>query len=126
ASVVIKTSLLMREQPSQRWSAISPVRSAVGLESVNTDVFRRTHVPARLGPDRLDMAIIALGLAAKEAVSALGREVIETVVRGIRRGERQLVKVQSGQFRGDLVVVRIQLRVHVGKPVRDCKWKLVD
>src|SRR5262249_35041340 len=68
----------------------------------------RVLIPAWLGPQRLTVTTIAVGLATEQCVAALGRVGIE-VDAGARlyRRQRQLIKVQGGQLAGDLIVVGI-------------------
>jgi len=69
------------------------VRGAVRLEALDVDVLGLVVVPARLGPQRLAVAAVALSLPAEELVAAFGRIGIEVDARArLRRRQRELVE----------------------------------
>src|SRR5512133_1034983 len=79
AAIVVETSLVGRvhEQPALTYKDASQVHRLVdiigcpvGLEGINANIRSRVQVPARLSPERLDMAGDALRFAAEELIAA--------------------------------------------------------
>src|SRR5438874_340230 len=70
-------------------------RRAAGLEAVNLHLCRSVLVPSWLRPQWFAMAAIAVGLAAEQRITTLGRIGIEVNARArFHRRQRQLVEVQ--------------------------------
>src|ERR1051326_6933841 len=84
------------------------VGRAVGLEAIDAHLCWRMIVPTRFCPERFVMAAFAISFAAEKLVASFCRRNIE-VGAGyrLRRGEGKLVIVQGREFRGHLVIVRI-------------------
>src|SRR5215207_5885441 len=83
-----KQAALADEEGGQILRFVDAVGATVGLEAVNPDLFGLVQIPARLGPERLDVAVIAARSADKERVAAPGRLRIEIFSRlRLRRGD---------------------------------------
>src|SRR5690242_17689029 len=93
AAVVIKAAFEMCEEIPNRRSAVASVGCAVGLEVVNANFRGGMQIPAGIGPERLDVAVVALGLATEQSVAAGGRRGIEAAGRRLRRWNCQLVEL---------------------------------
>ena len=63
SAVVIGAALDVRPHASMGRRSIPMVGRTIGLVAVDADLGRRMHVPTRVGPKRLDVAGIAVGLA---------------------------------------------------------------
>src|SRR4051812_24973940 len=97
---MVEAALLVSEQPAEWGRAVPFIGRAIRLEVVDADVRPRMHVPARLRPERFDVAVVALRLAAEQLVSSLRRLCEGNVLeRRFRCRQRQLVKMKSRQLR---------------------------
>src|SRR6266566_1274201 len=81
APVVVKPALvrLLHEQAAladedagQVHGLVGFIRCPVGLKAVDPDLLGFVHIPTRLGPERLHVAIVAGGFATKEGVATRG------------------------------------------------------
>src|SRR5438067_330722 len=81
------------------------------------------QVPAGVGPDRFNVAVVAPGFAAEQIIAALRRRRIEAASGRLRGRNRQLIELEVRQLRRDLVVVRADVR-QVAEAVRRSYWKL--
>src|SRR5438552_16328559 len=113
-------SPLANEDAGEVHRAAGVIRRAVGLEALDVDVLGLVVVPARLGPERLAMAAVAVRLPAEELVPAFGRFGIEVDARTrFRRRQRELVEVQAGELRRHAIVVRTDGHVAEARSGRD-------
>src|SRR5213082_1754188 len=80
AAVVIKTAFEMREEVANRRSAIALIQRAVGLKIVDADFRGSMQIPAGIGPEWLDVAIVALRFATEEIGRASCRERVSDTV----------------------------------------------
>src|SRR5579859_847966 len=87
---------------------------SVCLKAVDADFIGHVKVPAGIRPKRLNVAVIAFRLAAKQFVSASRRGWIETVVGGLGRRYRQLIELKGLELRCDLIVIRADI-LTIGK-----------
>jgi hypothetical protein len=90
--------------------SVAQVRGAIGLEAVDADLGRRVQVPARLGPERFHVAVVALGLSAEQRVFARRRCRVEAAWEWLWQRDRQPVELQVGQLLSDEIVIRIDVR----------------
>src|SRR5689334_8558042 len=67
------------------------------------------QIPSRLGPERLDVTVIASGFTAEEFIATSRRLFIEMHC-GIRRRQRELIQLQSSKFWRDLIIIWIDMR----------------
>jgi len=81
------------------------VRSAIGLEAVDANFVRSVQIPARVAPERLHMAVVALRLPAEELVATSGSRRIETARGRLRGRKRELIELQSLKLRSNQVVI---------------------
>ena len=97
---MFEEAVLAHEDAGQVHRLVRVIRRTIGLEAVDADLRRLVEIPSGLGPQRLDVAVVALRLAAEELVAALGRRLVE-IDAAARRGrrQRQLVKMQPGELR---------------------------
>jgi len=88
AAIMIETAFAVREQSTQRRSAIALFAGTpLGLEIVHSDFFRRVQVPSGLSKQGRHMAGGAFCLGGEELLALTGRGMIK---RGVRRlGRRQ-------------------------------------
>ena len=108
--VVIKPTLETGEQLIDWRCAVTVVGSSIGLEAVDADLGESVQIPPGIGPQRLDMAAVAVGFAAEQLVAARGRRRIEAARRRWRRRDRDLIELERRKLRGDLVIVRRDVR----------------
>src|SRR5215216_2192954 len=87
-AVMVEAPLLMGPQAVQRGRPVPFIRRAIGLEIVDADLVGRMQIPARLGPDGLDVAGGAPRLAAEEDIPTGRRFWIEAPLRRGRSPER--------------------------------------
>src|SRR5262249_21323169 len=99
---------LALEDARQLHGLVTVIRRAVGLEAVDLDVARRVRVPSGLGPERLVMAAIAIGLAAEEPGARLGRLGVEVDAGPrLQRRQRELIELERRQLGGHLIAVGV-------------------
>src|SRR5215472_6902852 len=96
----------MREQVADRRRAIAMIRCAICLKAVDADFVRHVKVPTGIGPEWLDMAVVALRLPTEQLVSARGRGWIEASCGRLRRRNRELVELKCLELRRNLVSIR--------------------
>src|SRR5205823_13684563 len=82
---------------------VAAIRRARSLEIIDADLRAGVHVPPRLGVERRDVALGALGDAFEHCLSALCRCLVETAFRRPRRGQRELILVEARKLRRDQV-----------------------
>ena len=104
AAVVIEATFKVGRNGSDRRCAIAHIGAAISLEAVNANFAGLMKVPAGVAPQRLDVTAVASGLAAEERVSAGSSGFVE-FHRWIRRGNRELIELQSGELWGDQIIV---------------------
>ena len=86
SSIVVEAAFQVSGERANGRGAIAHIRAAVGLEAVNANIGCRVQIPSRLGPERLDVTVIASGFTAEEFVATGGRRFVETHC-GIWRGQ---------------------------------------
>src|SRR5579863_6388759 len=82
------------------------------------------QVPTRLGPERLDVTIVASCFTAKQHLASRGSGLIEGH-RRIRRRNGKLVKLQGCEFGSNEIAVRANVG-QVRKAVRSCNGELLS
>src|SRR5579884_3143595 len=104
------------------------IRSAIGLEAVDANFGGSVQIPTRVAPERLHVAVVALGFAAKQLVATGGSGRIETAGGRIRRRKGELIELESLKLRGDQVVVRVDVlpvrKPQISEAIRCRNWKL--
>src|SRR5205807_547060 len=108
AAVMIKAVFEMRGYSADRRCAIAVIGSAIRLKAVHTNFARCMQVPAGFSPQRFHVAVVASGFAAEEFIPARSGFLIEWYCR-VRCRNRELEQLQGGQFRGDEIVVWIDV-----------------
>src|SRR5688572_18720129 len=94
-TVVIKARRLAREEPAQRRGPVELlVGGAAGLEIVDADLVRGVHRPTRLRVKGRHVARRALRLAVEGRFAALGRRLVERVLRRLRCRDGELVEME--------------------------------
>ena len=68
------------------------------------------QIPAGIGPERLDVAIVALRFATEESIAAGRSRNIEATSGRLRRGNSQLIELKLLEFGSDEVAVGINVR----------------
>src|SRR5215813_13998368 len=115
SSIMVKTALICRiheqaafthEYSSQVHCLVAVVGCSVRLECIDANLFRLVQIPARLSPERLYVAIVAVGFSAEQSIPSLRRRVIKiyTGLRGRGRNS-ELVKVEGRKLLRNQVVV---------------------
>src|SRR5262245_16441343 len=106
---------LMGPEAIQGGSPVAVIGGPVRLEVLNTDLVPRTQIPAGFTADGLDMAARTVGLAAEKCIPALRGCCVETPRWWLGCRNRQLVKMQRWQFRGDQVRIMLHMtELHSG------------
>jgi hypothetical protein len=105
-AVVIEPSLLVREQTSERGSAVSLGRGTVSLKVVDTYISGRVRVPAGFRVQGRHLAAGALRLPAEEG-SALDDGGVERSDRRLRCWDRELIDVQRRELRCNAIISRV-------------------
>jgi len=77
AAIVIKATFEVCEEVTNRRSAVALIRCAVGLETVCADFRNGVQIPASIGPEWFDVAVVAFGFAAEQRITAVCRRGIE-------------------------------------------------
>src|SRR5712692_5331657 len=67
--VVIEPALGVRKQLTNGRGSITVIGCAIGLKAVNANFRGHVEVPAWIGPERFDVAIITLGLTTKQHIT---------------------------------------------------------
>src|SRR5262249_13068784 len=101
SAIVIETTSLMGPQTLEGCGPVAPVGSAIRLKIVDADFRRRMHIPTRVGENRRHVTRCAFRFTLEYRFSVLdyrGR-----VMRVRRRGYRELIKMQSGEFWSDQI-----------------------
>ena len=91
---MVEAAFLAEENPSERRGAVTLLGGAVGLEVINADFGGRVQIVTRLRPQRWGVTEAALSLPIEEGRAALLR-VWQWILRRLRRGNGELVEVQS-------------------------------
>src|SRR5262245_14210841 len=103
---MVEATLKVGEQFTNWRRSIAKIWRAVGLETVDADFSRRVQIPARIGPKRFHVAVVALGFAAKELVAPVRRRLVETTWRWLRRRDGELIELKRLQLGRDEIVIR--------------------
>src|SRR5262249_17316651 len=93
-----------------RCGAIATVGRSTRLKIVNTDLIRRMHVPAGVRPQRPNVTAVAPRLAVEQLFASVSGRGMEGVGGRFRRRDRQLVKLQVRELRGDAVIAWADMR----------------
>jgi hypothetical protein len=120
AAVMKEPAFLVGPESIEWGGAVAVIGGSVSLEVLTTDLVPRMQIPAGFAGDGLHMAARAVGLATEQGVPPCRGCGIETPRRWLGRRNRQLVKMQRWQFRGDQVVVM----TYMAKPHGGGNWKL--
>src|SRR3954453_8275902 len=96
----------MCKQSRERRGSILTVRRSICLKVIDTDSGSWVHVPARLRPQRLDVAVVALCLSAEQLIASLCGGRIEVFPGlGFWCFQSELVQVQRRQLPRDQVLI---------------------
>src|ERR1041385_8904115 len=91
STVVIEAALQVSEEHADGRRAVPQIRRSIRLKAVDADFGRHMQIPAGIGPERLDVAVIALGLAAEELVSTRCGSRVKTASGRLWRRQRELI-----------------------------------
>src|SRR5262245_34445777 len=92
-------AILTHEDAGEIHRLIRAIRRAIGLEAVDAYLLWLVQVPAWLGPQRLDVAVVALRFATEELIAALRCRDIKIAARArAGRGDRELIELQRRQL----------------------------
>src|SRR6185503_3508716 len=110
-SVVIEAAFLVCPESFERSCSVTFVGRALGLKVVDSDLFRRVHVPARLGVDRWHVTDRAFRLTFEHCRSACRCCGVERSRRRCRRGYCELVKLKRRKFCSN----QVRITAHVAE-----------
>src|SRR5207244_1961149 len=95
------------EQTGEIHSFVVSIGRAISLKTVDSHLGWRVIVPAGFGVQRFVVATVAISLATKERLAALGGLGIEIHAWfRYRRSQRKLIIMQRRQFRSYLIILR--------------------
>jgi len=77
AAIVIKAALQVSGERANGRGAITHIRAALSLETVNANIGCGVQISSGFSPQRLDVAVIASGFSAEEFVATSGRRFVE-------------------------------------------------
>src|SRR5207248_3304550 len=105
-AVVVKATLvdlIHAPQRAQRDGPVAVIRSAFGLEVIDSDLLRCVQIPAGFGEQRRHVAAGAARFIFENFFALLCGGAIEASCRRLRCWQRQLVKMQRRKFWSDAV-----------------------